>query len=155
VELRDRFVRSGARVALTGTMLQFPVGLWVALAMPESARAPLLGGDAAATLFFLGSVMLAMVLMHLLSALALSEPNLRQAGWAWAVLVLLILLMVGMRVRLDRTLLAPRPAPAVAERTAMIERQALASPESSVSIGGPSIPVQFPATRFPWMRSFP
>ncbi len=145
-DLRARIVRTGARLALTGTMLQFPVGLWVALAMPESARAPLLGGDAAATLFFLASVTLAMVLMHVLSGLALSEPTARQAWRASAVLVGLMLLMVGTRVRLDRNLLTPRPAPAPGERTGRHEPQALASPESSDSIGGSTSAMIF-ATR--------
>ena len=144
---RELFVRTGARLALAGIMLQFPAGLWVTLAMPESARAPLLGGDAGATLFFLASVMLAMVLMHLLSALALSEPIARQAWRASVVLIALILLMVGMRVRLDRNLLTPRPAPAAGEQTPARQPLALASPESSDSIRE-LFPALFPAARF-------
>ncbi len=79
VEMRQRLVKLGARLALGAAVLQFPTGLWVALAMPETAIGPLLGGDAAASLLFLSSVVLAMLLMHVLAALALSEPTRRQA----------------------------------------------------------------------------
>lgn len=105
--LRLRAIRSGGRLALTATMLQFPVGLWVALAMPEAAREPLLGGDAVASLLFLAALMLAMLQMHMLSALVLSQPTARQARRATAVLVALILLMVGTRLRLGSQMAPP------------------------------------------------
>jgi hypothetical protein len=100
---------------MTAAMLQFPVGIWVALAMPEAAREPLLGGDAVAALLFLGSLVLAMVQLHLLSALVLTQPTAQQAFRASAVLLLLVLLMVGTRLRLA-THLAPAAPAAQAQR---------------------------------------
>jgi hypothetical protein len=111
--LRLRTLRSGGRLAMTATMLQFPVGIWVALAMPETAREPLLGGDAIASLLFLGSLTLAMVQLHLLSALVLTQPTAQQARRATAVLLLLVLLMVGTRLRVA-TRVSPAPAAAKA-----------------------------------------
>jgi hypothetical protein len=107
--VRLRTIRSGARWAMTATMLQFPVGIWVTLAMPEAAREPLLGGDAVAALLFLGALALAMVLMHLLSALILTQPTAQQARRATAVLLLLVLLMVGTRLRLATHLTPAAP----------------------------------------------
>jgi hypothetical protein len=127
--LRLRTLRSGGRLAMTATMLQFPVGIWVALAMPEAAREPLLGGDAVAALLFLGALVLAMVLLHLLSSLVLMQPTAQQARRATCVLLLLVLLMVGTRLRLATHLL-PAPPAAKAQVTvtnASIAAAALAS----------------------------
>ena len=93
-------VKRGARLTLFMTMLQFPVGLWVALAMPPASRDLLLGSDALAAVLFLASLALAMMLLHVLSPLALGPPAWRPALRSVAVLVALILLMVGTRVRL-------------------------------------------------------
>lgn len=101
-------VKSAARLTLTLAMLQFPVGLWVALAMPAAMRAPLLGSDAVAAILFLAALMLAMLLLHVVSPLALGSIGPHTAWRGTAVLVALILLMIGVRVRLNE--LAGRPA---------------------------------------------
>jgi hypothetical protein len=100
----DRFAgcaRLGARVALAATMLQFPVGLWVAIAMSEPSRARLLGGDAAATLLFLASLVMAMLLLHVLSAAALADAPRRRAAGSCAALAAVVVLMSGTLVRLQ------------------------------------------------------
>jgi hypothetical protein len=107
-ELRESAIKGGARLALGATMLQFPVGLWVAFAMPEVAREPLLGGDPAASFLFLGSIGLAMVLVNVLSALVLSSDKTRQTRRATTVVVVLVFLMVTMRLRLAE-LSTPQP----------------------------------------------
>ncbi len=99
---RDGLVKSGARLTLTTTILQFPVGLWVALAMPAASREALLGSDALAAGLFLASLALAMLVLHVVSPLALGQASWRPAWRSAAVLVALILLMVGTRVRLNR-----------------------------------------------------
>ena len=130
--LRLRAIRSGGRLALTATMLQFPVGIWVALAMPEAAREPLLGGDAVAALLFLVALMLAMLQMHMLSALVLTQPTAQQAWRATTVLVTLILLMVGTRLRLGIQQ-TPRPVAKAAE----------AQPNVGGAASGPCIVADF------------
>ena len=131
-----RLVPTGARLALAGTLLQFPVGIWVALAIPETERDGLLGGDTAATLLFLASVLLAMWLMHELSALALAAPSIGQVWRASGVLVALVCLMVGTRVRLESLTPAARRAEAACSSPGSDAAQALASQKTSVSIGG-------------------
>ncbi len=69
--------------------------------MPEVARDGLLGGDPLATLLFLASLLLAVYLLHALSALALGEAELRPAWRTAAMLLVLVTLMVGTRVRLS------------------------------------------------------
>lgn len=103
--IRERHVKAGAWLALVATLLQFPVGVWVVLATPETARRPLLGGDWMATGFFVVSLLLAVQLVHLLWAIALGEAGSKQVRQAIAVVTVLVLFMVGTRLRLsDETL---------------------------------------------------
>jgi len=136
--LRERIIKLGGRMAITAVMLQFPIGLWVGLVMPERARRNLMGGDASATLLFLGAVGLAMLLMNLLSALILGDRKRDMARRSTVVLIVLMLLMVGVRLRSSE----PAAAPAVPqtstippERTAGVP---LASRETSGSMEPPA-----------------
>ena len=96
---RQRLIRRGALLGLAPTLLQIPTGLWLALQMPETARQPLLGGDGLATGLFLGSLFLAMQLMHTLAAIALGDQAPKQIHRSVAILLALVLLMVGTHAR--------------------------------------------------------
>lgn len=111
IPIRDRHLKTGARLALAATLLQFLAGIWVVLEMPENARRPLLGGDWLATGLFLVSLLLSVLLLHLLSAIALGDTQSKQVRRSVAVVTLLVLLMVGTRLRLNAQAEPPVPAP--------------------------------------------
>jgi hypothetical protein len=94
-------VRLGAVSGLVPTLLQIPVGLWVIMEMPSVARSPLMGSDPVATVLFGLSVLLALWLMHGLSAIALGNNRPAEIRRAVAAMLLLVILMAGTRVRAD------------------------------------------------------
>lgn len=133
-ESTEPAVKFGARLAATATMLQFPIGIWVALAMPESSREPLLGGDAIATLAFLAALGLTMLLINLLSAIVLGDDKRTAARRSSLVMVAVILLMVATRLRLSELATAQaRPATDISLR---IETT---SPLASAAGSGPML----------------
>jgi len=95
----QRTAKSGAQLTLAMTMLQFPVGMWVAFVMPAAQRELLLGGDAVGSLLFLSSLLLAMGLLHVLAPLMQDTAETRHAVRGALVLAVLFLLMVGTRIR--------------------------------------------------------
>jgi hypothetical protein len=125
VESRRRLTRFGARLALAATLVQFPVGLWVALAMPETTQSTLLGGDWFATGLFLAALVLAVHLVYVLVAIALGDDERRKVRRSAAVLVVVMLLMVATRLRVSGQ---AADSPAARPR-------ALASGAGSVSMG--------------------
>ncbi|MEX2141639.1 MAG: hypothetical protein WD894_20405 [Pirellulales bacterium] len=84
-----------ARVALTASVLQLPVGVWLLLVSPAGARSQLLGGDMASTVLF-GTAIICMVLLlqHLLAA-ALGDDSRPTAVKSAALLLAVLLLMSG------------------------------------------------------------
>ena len=70
-----QLVRGGATLALAATVVQLPLGVWLAMALPEQARAPILGGDPLVTGLFLVALVAALALMHYLAAVAMGEPD--------------------------------------------------------------------------------
>jgi hypothetical protein len=106
-----RLIRGGALLGLVATLVQVPVGFWVTLRLPESARSPLMGGDLFATGLFLTSIGLALALLHQLAAIALGDVEARPIRRAMVVLVVLMLLMVGTRRRADQQLPLGHAAP--------------------------------------------
>jgi hypothetical protein len=111
--IRRQTMKSGARLALAATLVQFPVGVWLVLEMPEAARGPLLGGDWLAAGLFVVSLLLSVQLLHLLGAIALGDTDVRQARRALACVSLLVLVMVGTRLRLDGASPAVDQSPAI------------------------------------------
>jgi hypothetical protein len=92
-------LRLGAVWALVPTFLQIPVGLWVIMEMPPAAREPLLGSDLLATGLFATSVLLALWLMHSLSAIALGNKRPAEVRRAVSAMLFLVVLMAGTRLR--------------------------------------------------------
>ena len=96
-EDRDLAVQSIARksaiIALVGSLLQVPVGVWILGALSNAEREVLMGGELLASLVFLGGMLLTFLLLQRLAAIALGEFDLqamRQTGWLLLVLVLLM-----------------------------------------------------------------
>ncbi len=97
-----RLIRGAALLALVAALAQVPVGFWVTLELPETARAPLMGGDLMATAMFGASLVLALVLLQLLAAIALGDVGARPVCRAMAVVGLIVVLMVATRTRAER-----------------------------------------------------
>ena len=85
----------GGRLALTPTLMQPIVGLYVLLQLPEQQRDRLLGGDALATALFGTSLVGAIVLMHRLASVAFGEDERRSLLGCMALLVLVVVGMVA------------------------------------------------------------
>jgi hypothetical protein len=64
VQEGERVATWGARIALTPTLLQLPVGFWVMLKLPRIQMKQFMGQDIACTILFLVSILLAFGLMH-------------------------------------------------------------------------------------------
>jgi hypothetical protein len=104
-----RLIQRGACLALIPTLLQVPTGFWVALEMPDTLRARLVGGDLLATGLFAAAVLFTLSLMHSLASIALGEHDRRRIRNSILVLMLIMLLMVGARGRVSSRSLSQRP----------------------------------------------
>src|SRR5262249_55398417 len=93
VPAADRLIASAARGALVATLLQIPVGMWVAAALAPAAREQVLGGDALSTISLLFSIVLALGLMHHLAAIAMGDTARKSVLRAAMLLALVTLLM--------------------------------------------------------------
>jgi hypothetical protein len=91
----DPLIRGGAQAALAATCLQLPVGIWLTIQLPESAREPLVGGDGIATTLFLTSLGLAMWLVQILASVAQGQCDSRIVHRAIAAMLLVVLLMTA------------------------------------------------------------
>jgi hypothetical protein len=98
---RKALTRLGATIALVATVAQLPVGVWVALELPEASRNALLGNDLAASMLFGLSLLLVLHLLHTLAAIALGEIDRSHVRSAALVTAVLVLLMVGARTRTE------------------------------------------------------
>ncbi len=104
-----QLVRGGATLALVATVVQLPLGVWLAMALPEQARAPILGGDPVVTGLFLVALAASLALMHYLAAVAMGEPDNNRIRSALTALLVVVLMMVATRYHAD---LRQRTAPA-------------------------------------------
>lgn len=123
----QRLTRSAAALALAPTFLQIPVGLWLAMALPEVARRGVMGGDAWATGLFAVGVGLVLVLMQCLVGVALGDCGRKPVYRTVALMAAIVLLMAETRSRaydLAQELISParamtaRPAEAASIDTA-------------------------------------
>ncbi len=99
-KIRDQVIGWGGKLALTPTLLQILVGLWIIIRLPRPALRSLMGTDIAATTCLIVSVLLAFWLMHLLSMVALGKSNKKGRGKAALVLGTVVLLMCGVVQRI-------------------------------------------------------
>ena len=96
-----RTARVTAGIALVATILQLPVGLWVLSTMSRVSRGALMGASPLASLQFLASLVLTLLLAGRLLAVALGEARrveVRRAGW----LILCIVLLMTASMRSSR-----------------------------------------------------
>lgn len=100
-----------ARIALTATALQIPVGIGVLTAMPSAVENPLLGDDWLATALFGISIVLALGLLHHLAMLALGGARRAAVVRSAALMAATILLMTATLQRARHR--AEQPAAAV------------------------------------------
>lgn len=95
-------VERGAWLALAAALLQIPVGLWTTLELPDASQRQLLGSNWLATGLFVGSLLLALHLMHTLATLALGGAERKLVHRSAAVVCTLMLAMTGTRTCLQR-----------------------------------------------------
>jgi hypothetical protein len=79
--------------ALAATVLQLPVGVWVAVAAEASTREALMGGSVAASASFIVGVFAALGLMQALAHVAMGETQAsarRKCAWMFALVALLM-----------------------------------------------------------------
>jgi hypothetical protein len=93
----EQIKRRGAQVALFATILQFPIGIAVLVALPAASRDGLLGDDMLTAALFGLSLGAVVVLMHKLAATAFGKTTPRDAASALAWLGLTIVLMTAVR----------------------------------------------------------
>lgn len=85
--------RCTAWIALISTSLQLPVGIWLLIALPRAMRTSMMGTSVAASMAFIGALLLTFLLIQKLLTIAIgtTQPReLRQACWTLAALVLLM-----------------------------------------------------------------
>lgn len=86
----------GGRWALAGSLAQFPVGLWLLITLPPTGQSQILGGDTWATLLFVVSLSLAVLLVFQLAHLLAAPPTPRLLLTTAATLVATVLLMTAL-----------------------------------------------------------
>ncbi len=89
----SRLIVWGARLALLPTLLQLPVGVWVLVEYPQ--RELLLGDNRLSTGLLVGSIAMALMLMHHLSAVALGDVDRKSVIRSMALMAAVVLLMTG------------------------------------------------------------
>jgi len=107
----------GARLALTATVLQLPVGTWVLFSLPAGVQSSLLGGNLLASGSLGLAIVLALWLLHLLAAVALGEFDEKTARSTG---LLMTVLVVVMSITLREARYEAPPAAAVAAPTARL-----------------------------------
>ncbi len=88
-----RVARKSALVGFISTVLQFPVGVWMLLSLSRRTREALLGANLWASLLFVASLLLALLLLGRLLTIALGDlrgKDLRRVGWLMALIVCLM-----------------------------------------------------------------
>ena len=92
-EAAKKLIAAAARIALLPTMLQILVGLWTLLTLPEGTQSGLMGSDLLGTSLFGLSVLAALWLMHVLSAVAMGEAERKHVRQAMILMAVIVLLM--------------------------------------------------------------
>lgn len=110
----ERLKRRGAQIALTATLLQWPIGITVLLTLPEASRLHLLGGDPTAAGLFGLSLVAVVVLMHHLAGASFGHTSQREARAVLMWLGVTIVFMTAVRQYARKPLY---PAPPVAIMT--------------------------------------
>jgi len=90
-----RMMTWGGRLALTPTVLQLPVGLWLLFQFPQPVQNQLIGGNLVAAGLFGAAVLTALGLMHQLASVAMGEPTRRSTIVSAGMMALVIVLMTG------------------------------------------------------------
>lgn len=93
----ERLKANGGMIALIATVLQWPIGIVVVLQLPEISREALMGHSASATMLFVVSLVVVVVLMHRLAAVAFGETTRAEARSVLLWLGLTIMLMTAVR----------------------------------------------------------
>ncbi len=91
----ERIAIWGGRIALVPTLLQIPIGLWVLLNLPNDGPRRLMGDDLAGTILLGLSVVLALLLMHQLSSVAMGNTKRSALIRSVVVMILIVVLMTG------------------------------------------------------------
>lgn len=112
----DRLRRRGAQIALTATLVQWPVGMFVLVSLPDGVRGAMLGDDARLTVLFVVSLGAVIVVMHRLAAASFGEVGRRSMRSALWWLGVTVVLMTAVRHYVRTT---SRPVAAVATRGAL------------------------------------
>jgi len=85
--------RRAAGVALIVSVMQLPVGIWLFISVPQTARAAMMGNSVVASLAFIGALLLTFLLLQRLLTIAIGTirpSELRQVCWLLVTLVLLM-----------------------------------------------------------------
>ena len=85
--------RRAAWIALFYSAMQVPVGLWLLISLPQSARMAMMGNSAMASLAFIGALLLTFLLIQRLLTIAVGSvqpSDLPHVAWLLAALVLLM-----------------------------------------------------------------
>ncbi len=85
--------RHAAWIALFVSAMQLPVGIWLLISLPQSARTSMMGDNAIASFAFVGALLLTFVLLQRLLTVAIgtvTSRDLRQIGWILTALVFLM-----------------------------------------------------------------
>ena len=90
----------GARLALVPTLAQIPIGLWLIAQLPSDVQHRLLGADVAVTSLLLISIVVALALMHQLSAAALGDTRRGTLVKVVFTMVIVIILMTAVLQRI-------------------------------------------------------
>jgi hypothetical protein len=89
--------RLGARWALTASLIQLPVGVWLLMSLRPAEQAAIMGQSTVGVLLFVASILTALWLLNDLSQLALGEFQRHLAIRAMAAMLVTIMLMTIMR----------------------------------------------------------
>jgi hypothetical protein len=101
----NRRGKPGVWLALIATTLQIPIGIWIAIAMPVSSRAALMGQNSAASMMFAIAIFAALGLLHQLVMQiigSVTRKGLLRAGYNM-LLIIILMSSVWLQIR-------PRPA---------------------------------------------
>jgi hypothetical protein len=100
----DRVMRWGSRVALVPTLMQIPIGLYVLLNLPGTARDQLMGHDLTATVLFIAALAASLALLQNLAGAALGDTGRTQTVRTMVWLAVVVLLMVAVRHQARRAI---------------------------------------------------
>ena len=91
---RQQLAARVALLAILGTLLQIPVGIWILTTLPPASRQAVLGGDTIASLCFACGIMTAFALVQQLLPIAqggYNRPAARRSAWLLGVIVVMMI----------------------------------------------------------------